>query len=265
MSKDECDIYLDELKSKFDKSRFTVIKGRFGSPGAARNAGLAQVLAQWVAFWDSDDVPNPKQFLEMILQGQRSGAKICIGSYEMNLVNSEREVKHRVASRPLNVAFSPGIWRMAFNSHLLHGIKFSKSLWGEDQRLLFEIDYLKNSIFYYKESVYTYCLGFNDQLTRSKQNSSYLGKEINYGLNIIADKLAVREILLYSLMITRMMGTLAKHGTLREIGPTLAAFIEFYFKSPKRLVFGFIPSLTLILTLIPTQTFGRKIRVLCAN
>jgi glycosyltransferase involved in cell wall biosynthesis len=265
MSNNECEIYLDKLKSKFGKSRFIVVQGKFGSPGAARNAGLGQVLAQWVAFWDSDDVPNPKKFLDMILHGKRSGAKICIGSYEINSVIGRREVKHRVASRPLNVAFSPGIWRVAFDSRLLHGIKFSKSLWGEDQRLLFEIEYLKHPIFYYKESVYTYYLGFNDQLTRSKQNSSYLGKEINYGLNIVADKLAAREILFYSLMITRMMGTFAKYGTLREIGPTLTTFIKLYIKSPKRLVVGLIPSLTLILTLIPMQTIGRRIRVLCTN
>jgi len=257
--KNNCESYIHEMESRFEKSKFTLLRGVFGSPGAARNAGLDQVAAEWVAFWDSDDVPNTETFLDMILLGKKSGAKVCIGSYEVNQTTRKREVKRRIASRPLYVALSPGIWRMAFESSLLQGTKFSKSLWGEDQRFLFEINYLSHPTLYYENSVYTYYQGSEDQLTRQKQNSTYLVDELSYCLSIVSNKRVIREIFFYTIMSTRMMVTLVKYGELREIRQSLARFIRVYVQSPKRLVVGLIPSVTLILMLIPLQAIGRKI------
>ena len=47
-----------------------VLRGQFGSPGLARNHGLDKVSGRWIAFWDSDDLPNPSSFIEMIEQAQ---------------------------------------------------------------------------------------------------------------------------------------------------------------------------------------------------
>ncbi len=248
--KNECESGVKKLKFKFELGKFIIIQGMFGSPGASRNAGLEHAVADWIVFWDSDDVPNPGKFLDMILLGNEKGAKVCIGSFELKSFTKNGEVLRYLSSHPLYVALSPGIWRMAFHSSLIKGVRFSSALLGEDQRFLFEINFLRGPVFYYNQAVYTYHKGIMNQLTANKKNLSDLVDTLSFCLNFVKETFAKRNIFIYSIMILRMVGTIIKHKTAREIRLVFILLLRVYFGSPKKLVFGLIPSLAIIPSLI---------------
>ena len=50
---------LSQLREVEHFSFVRIYSGQFDSPGLARNHGLAKVETEWVAFWDSDDLPDP--------------------------------------------------------------------------------------------------------------------------------------------------------------------------------------------------------------
>lgn len=243
----DCKSGVYELNSFFQEDRFILVEGKFGSPGASRNAGLDHTSADWIVFWDSDDVPNPRKYLEMVISGMKTESKLCVGGYETINLKSGKGFERLIRSSPLSIALSPGIWRMAFRSCTLVEKRFSESLWGEDQRFLFEIDLWNIPLYYFSDLVYRYSQGTSSQLTRKKRNVTYLVDELDACLEIFDCKTGTREILLYSVMNTRMLATLIKYGTLREIMRVLPLFMKTYLISPRKFFVGLFPSICLIL------------------
>ena len=59
----------EQLKEIIDSNQartISLIEGNFGSPGAARNAGLRVANSTWVTFWDCDDRPIFKTYKEFM-------------------------------------------------------------------------------------------------------------------------------------------------------------------------------------------------------
>ena len=259
----KCIFRLRKIKTSFERDRFVLITGKFGSPGATRNAGLDKVTSNWVVFWDSDDLPEPKKYLDMILMSESKNAKICIGRCEIIEIKNKEHSKATESSCLLNVAYSPGIWRMAFNSKLLQGTRFSDSLWGEDQRFLIDLDIFEHNIFQFNQVVYSYYKGVPNQLVGTKNFVGNLAAEIIHSLEALESRNGIRKIFLYSVMITRMAGTIVKNSEFREFRKTFINVAFFYFKRPIRLFIGLIPSITLIATIIFTKKIVKRIADIC--
>ena len=49
-----------------NNANIKLIEGKYGSAGGARNAGLELVDSEWIGFWDSDDKPQVKQYLDLV-------------------------------------------------------------------------------------------------------------------------------------------------------------------------------------------------------
>ena len=87
---------LEALVARFKSKNIQLIQKRFGSTGAARNAGLELTNSRWVGFWDSDDLPILPSYLEMIDSAEKKYSDIAIGGFtkvddrSLNIVGKQK-------------------------------------------------------------------------------------------------------------------------------------------------------------------------------
>lgn len=171
----------------------TLIKGYFGNPGQARNAGLSVAKTKWIMFCDSDDVVYLKNVTHL-LAGCSSKYDVIIGSFDsINLYNSN--YSQYIAESIENVMLNPGIWRWVFKNEFISELKFPALSMGEDQLFLAQVVNKMPNIHISKKLFYTYHIGDVHQLTSKKQHISNLKEAIlildTYQINH-KDKLIIR-------------------------------------------------------------------------
>jgi hypothetical protein len=155
---------LQEVIGRHKKSQIKLLEGEFGSPGAARNAGLDFQRRIWTAFWDSDDLPKVTVVLEGI-RSANSNADVVIGNYSINNNGHIKEVKH--FNRLDFVAINPGLWRMAFKTDLIKEKRFALFRMGEDKLFLADLNLKSRNIHFTNKIFYIYNKGQPFQLTSS--------------------------------------------------------------------------------------------------
>ena len=148
-----------------------LIEGNFGGPGKARNAGLDICTGEWIGFWDSDDLPNPSEFMLMLNEAIESRSKIAIGSYRaVNERDTSNEEKRKIKSNQLvEIYLNVGLWRMCFQSSLLGAVRFAPLKMAEDQLFFASINPKESDIYYSERYVYTYFYGTSGHLTKDKK------------------------------------------------------------------------------------------------
>lgn len=128
-----------------NKTNIKLIEGKYGSAGAARNAGLELVDSEWVGFWDSDDKPEVKQYLDLVAKVKEEqnlvgyGNFLKISAIPNKLQKSKNSFNIEGATNSLKLHKNPGIWRWIFASEVLKNTKFSNLKLGEDVCFLFSI------------------------------------------------------------------------------------------------------------------------------
>lgn len=128
-----------------NKTNIKLIEGKYGSAGAARNAGLELVDSEWVGFWDSDDKPEVKQYLDLVAKVKEEQNLVGYGNFlkisatPNKLQKSKNSFNIEGATNSLKLHKNPGIWRWIFASEVLKNTKFSNLKLGEDVCFLFSI------------------------------------------------------------------------------------------------------------------------------
>ncbi len=159
---------LNAILEPVDSKKVRLVSGIFGSPGAARNAGLELIEDGWVTFWDSDDVPMPSKYLEMVEEAELQSRDIAIGMYQdiSFLAENFDAPDIRIGLTLFEIALNPGIWRWAFHRKRIGSTRFNTLRMGEDQLFLMALEPFSSSLTYTREVVYKYFSNVEGQLTK---------------------------------------------------------------------------------------------------
>ena len=173
---DNCqDKTMINLKNIKIENRYEFIKlheGIFGGPGGARNEGIRSSEGKWITFWDSDDLPDVKNFMNMLRNAEKRNKAIALGSWIACSVNSNDASKFNTGKihNPgfVDTILNPGIWRWAFQKKEISNCWFPEIFMGEDQVFLANLNIKWHKVFKYSEVVYSYLKGYSGQLTLNK-------------------------------------------------------------------------------------------------
>lgn len=177
---------LAKTQSKIGNSfNLKIIEGKFGSPGAARNAGKRIAESTWVAFWDCDDIPNVKNVDQLLESSTGDELDFLCGSFDVVDVSSQKSVTQHINSgNPTTdlkqIALNPGIWRFVFKRTSIESVFFLEISMAEDQDFLVDFNLTKRSGRYSHLITYSYYRGEQGQLTSTKSAFSDLEISIKY-------------------------------------------------------------------------------------
>jgi glycosyltransferase involved in cell wall biosynthesis len=209
-----------------DNLRF--IEGYFGSPGAARNQGIQEVVGDWVAFWDSDDQPSVENFVEMVRMAEREKADIAIGDF-LRTVHPivESDAITRTRQMNLDTVFrDPGLWRFAFRTKKLNGLFFKDFLIGEDLIFLLESEYFSKEIFFFEKIVYRYSINVPGQATGSAKALNDYSRTLAY----LGPKLSTADSCIYLVTYLKLLA-----GSLKHMG--IKANLKLVLKTLRKIIF----------------------------
>jgi glycosyltransferase involved in cell wall biosynthesis len=185
-----------------------VIEGKFGSPGAARNAGKRIAESTWVAFWDCDDIPNVKNVNQLLESPAGDELDFLCGSFDVVDVTTQKSVTQHINSgNPTTdlkqIALNPGIWRFIFKRSSIESVFFLEISMAEDQDFLMDFNLTKRTGRYSHLITYSYYRGEQGQLTSTKMAFSDLEISIRYlkrcrrkrERNIYSETIYLRQII----------------------------------------------------------------------
>lgn len=153
------------------QSKIMNIRGSFGSPGAARNAGLSHVTAEWIAFWDSDDLPNCENFVQMVAEAEVNTCDVACGAFTKFDLMTNTPISSYKNIKCLNYTLpNPGLWRFAFKKSVIENRKFPDLSMGEDLVFLGNLGLESKQILFSQLEVYRYYCGSKYQLTNQKNS-----------------------------------------------------------------------------------------------
>jgi len=205
----ETEKQLTNILAAADSPKIVFLSGAFGSPGAARNAGLERVDSEFVCFWDSDDLPHP-QFILSDLEIYSRDCDVLVGQYVRKSEHSKDIPEFESNDVSLrDVAMNPGLWRMIFRRDLISSTEFRKMRMGEDQLFLVEIIALKPRVTFTDTVFYEYFVGNPGQLTQSPNAIIELFGAFREIL-VLRKRASGREFEFTSIIISRMNFTLAR-------------------------------------------------------
>lgn len=175
---DETGPELLNLLTKLNSPKVTLISGKWGNPGSARNAGLEVAEGDLVVFWDSDDIPNLELFLSRDIYEKTFDVLV----FEFNVMDFTSGKSRRIENHPFDnryLGLNPGIWRMVFTRKILEDARFPPLKLAEDQIFLARVLEKSPFINYVQESAYTYMINFSGQLTKTQSLTSQAEEIMN--------------------------------------------------------------------------------------
>lgn len=233
---------LSKLVREIDSENIKLISSKFGSPGAARNAGKAVAVGEWIAFWDADDFGySGTAVTELKKLVGTSQYDVLIYSYEIKdwITGSLMSVKH-VDERCSDmdcIADSPGLWRFLIRTELVRFVQFPEYRMAEDQVFLTKLYTMRPKIIYRDILLYSYFKSVPGQLTGSKS--------MIQDLDISTDEMAsiykhmTSSSFIYEVLLRQLISGI-KHGSVNLKTRLLPKFVRAVLIPPTILKFRLI-------------------------
>ncbi|MBR4014085.1 MAG: glycosyltransferase, partial [Clostridia bacterium] len=142
-----------------DDPRVMVIHQENRGFSGARNRGLSQIFAKYIAFVDSDDMMTPDSIEALISTAEKEDADIvqggyfCLGSDGSQIVGQKYDYKVGDSSNN-NITGFP--WMKIWKSYIFEKIKLPEGFWFEDAFISFLILPQKYRSVTIPNMVYTY-------------------------------------------------------------------------------------------------------------
>lgn len=163
---------LREMKESLPSNQIEIIEGAYGSPGVARNAGFECARNEWVIFWDSDDIGNPKELISCLVTQTGDLLDAVVFGYDIYSGGASRSnwtswpISHE--KRMEKLSLNPGIWRICFRRSSIINLKFPNLKMAEDQ--LFINDFMQKlpKLEFSNAVIYKYFVNVNNQLTSDR-------------------------------------------------------------------------------------------------
>lgn len=198
---------LREILTQVNSKLITLITKTLYSPGKARNLGIGIAQGDWICFWDSDDKPEPEDFLEMVQQAVDSNHEVALGKFRL----IGEVVRKIYGNSETEIGRMPGIWRFAFKKDFLKEDTFPDYRMGEDQVFLGRLLVRTQKLFRYQGVVYEYSNNNLGQLTQNRIAILELRFAIQDMLKIVSCPQGREGIA--SIFLSRQIITLLKKGT----------------------------------------------------
>jgi glycosyltransferase involved in cell wall biosynthesis len=190
-----------------------IVRGNFGNPGGARNAGLQESSGEWIWFVDSDDILVVDHLKDLVPVLQDGEADIYIGQY-LHYLELEN-VRHLHKDRDFQaIGIDLGIWRMIFSKSAILHCRFPSFPLGEDQYFLGLINLPKRRLRYLDQPIYSYQSGVEGQATSRKSNFFRIIESL-HALDYLRKDQTGSDHEFTSIMYWRQIITLTKRGNVR--------------------------------------------------
>lgn len=202
---------LAEILSRYTLLQVKFLKGHFGSPGAARNAGLQIASCEWIWFCDADDEPNLDIMLKSI-ESTHEKYELLVFKYSKVNEISGAEILFSGAHDFTSVCLNPGLWRFLFRLDFIKTHKFENFSLGEDQLFLIQAGVFNSKALFIDQNVYKYSFGGNGHLVNRRDKVHDLLEVLIESLTALK-KVGKEESKYISLLALRQFLTIIKVGS----------------------------------------------------
>jgi len=224
---DSCNKYakisLNQIILDYEIINFLILSANFGSAALARNEGLQNVETNWVCFWDSDDLPNLKNFFELYKNSLGRNINLVVGQME-TIYLSDQRVNRKVETNTNSLtalALNLGFTRILYETKFIKGLFFPNIDLGEDVLFLAKVVSRSPKILYSSLSVYIY-KNYNWKY-RFNDNKTILNLFELYAL-LNGDRQEVKEMeanTFYFLITLKLLLGITKRVIFRDLKSTL--------------------------------------------
>lgn len=221
---------LSELNCEWE-----IIRGNFGSAGAARNAGLKNLQTKWFAFLDCDDDAYIAAYIGLCSECEDSDIDLIIGQILLRDQASGKIFKETRTRGLLDIAQYPAFTRVIYRTQALQGLLFPLLPVGEDQLFLARAVLMAKKFTFSDVPLYIYSVNSPGQTTSEKIDVKILDLALKEILQIGSSESPERNNFL--LLIQLRMGL----SILKRVQPAnfnlfVATFMKLFgiiFSSPK--------------------------------
>lgn len=162
----DASLEIETLIAQSTAREVKLVKGNFGSPGAARNAGLSEATGDWIVFVDSDDRLYSRDLFDYLLP--RPADQIQVFQFrKIDFTSGDILEPLSQTYSTSDLVFNLGLWRMAFPAKFLNKANFHNLMMGEDILFFLDVFHDHPDVKFVSIHTYDYLIGLGNQLTSS--------------------------------------------------------------------------------------------------